>query len=306
MRHSSTIMLIRPRNFGYNAETAVNNAFQELPHESHVAVAREAAEEFSSFAESLREKGINVLVFDDTAEPVKPDAVFPNNWVSFHPDGTVILYPMFAPSRRNERRADIIEQVKENFEVKKVVDLSHYEKENRFLEGTGSIVFDHKQKLAFACISPRTDVELLNVVCRELGYEPVVFSASDKGGMQIYHTNVMMCITDRFAVLCMESIKEPSEKKTVLEKLKEGGREIIDITFSQMTHFAGNMLGLIGKKGPVLVLSQSAYESLSPFQVERLSNYSELLPLSIRTIETIGGGSARCMIAEVFLPPRQN
>jgi hypothetical protein len=305
MQQTSTIMLVKPGSFGYNSETAVNNAFQELPHESGAAVAKAAVAEFSIFAERLQDKGVNVVVFVDTADPIKPDAVFPNNWISFHPDGTVVLYPMFAPSRRKERRADIIDQLKEKFEVKRVIDLSKYEEENRFLEGTGSIVFDHDTKLAFACLSPRTDAGLLKLVCKELGYNEVIFNSFDNGGMQIYHTNVMMCIANKFAVICMETIKNSNEKQLVTNKLKEGGHEIIEISFSQMNQFAGNMLAVNGEKGPVLVMSRSAYDSLTPYQVERLSNYCELLPMPIRTIETIGGGSARCMMAEVFLNPKQ-
>ena len=218
-----------------------------------------------------------------------------------HPDGTMILYPMFAPNRRLERRQDLIDSLKTNFKITEVIDLSKYEAENRFLEGTGSIVFDHDNKLAYACLSPRTDSEILDEVCALLNYKPVSFYSHDQAGKEIYHTNVMMCIAEKFAVICLASITDQHERATVSESLLKTGHEIIDISFEQMSKFAGNMLALNtnGNKS-ILALSQSSLDSLTDDQIATIEKYSELLPLAVHTIEIIGGGSARCMIAEIF------
>ena len=297
------ILLIRPRSFQFNAETAASNEFQSKTEADESVIQQTAIAEFERFADSLRLKGINVLIFDDTEKPEKPDAVFPNNWVSFHADGTLILYPMCAASRRSERRTDILAKLAQDFWIEKFIDLSGFEDENRFLEGTGSIVFDHVNKIAYACLSPRTDEELFIKISRHLAYEPLSFRAADANGKEIYHTNVMMCIGVGFAVICLESIENAEEKAKVIESLKQGNLEIIDISFAQMNRFAGNMLAIENDKGEkILVLSQSAFDSLSEEQTTTLEKYSELLPLTIPTIEKIGGGSARCMMAEVFLP----
>ncbi len=297
-------MLVKPRSFGYNAETAVNNAFQAAPQQAPEVVVRKAINEFDTFASRLRSKGVKVLVFEDTSTPVKPDAVFPNNWVSFHPDGTVVLYPMFAANRRHERRADILDELKGEYTISRIIDLSQYEAENRFLEGTGSIVFDHISKTAFACVSPRTDEQLLKELCVAINYRPLLFHAYDHGGMLIYHTNVMMCISENFAVICLEAIKDSKERKKIESGLAVNGREIVPITLSQINHFAGNMLAVNGSMGPLLVMSQSAANCLSARQKTTLSSHCEILAMPIKTIETIGGGSARCMMAEVFLPEK--
>ena len=304
MHTALTILLIRPQTFRYNAETAASNEFQNRPDvESEDRILQNALSEFDQFAEALDSKGINIRVVEDTALPKKPDAVFPNNWVSFHSDGTVILYPMCAENRQNERRMDIIEMLGQEFRVEKIIDLSHFENENRFLEGTGSIVFDHENKIAYACLSPRTDAALFDEVSQTLGYTPISFRAVDAKGRAIYHTNVMMCIGVGFAVICLESIENAEEKETVVESLKRSGLEIIDISFEQMNKFAGNMLEVSGKNGKVfLVQSQRAFDSLRKEQIAVLEKYCELLPIPIPTIETIGGGSARCMMAEIFLP----
>ena len=244
-----------------------------------------------------------IRVVEDTDLPRKPDAIFPNNWVSFHEDGTVVLYPMCAENRRSERRMEIIEALGTEFRIEKIVDLSHFENEGRFLEGTGSIMFDHENKIAYACLSPRTDAALFDEVSQTLGYTPISFRAVDAKGRAIYHTNVMMCIGVGFAVICLESIENAEEKETVVESLKRSGLEIIDISFEQMNKFAGNMLEVSGKNGKVfLVQSQRAFDSLRKEQIAVLEKYCELLPIPIPTIETIGGGSARCMMAEIFLP----
>lgn len=298
------ILLIRPQNFGYNPETAESNEFQHKTDDVDVIYVTELAlAECDLFAETLHSKGINIRVFEDTEMPQKDDAVFPNNWVSFHADGTVILYPMCATTRRSERRMDIIETLGQEFLVEKIIDLSHFENEGRFLEGTGSMVFDHASKTAYACISPRTDAGLFAEVSETLGYRPISFHATDANGSAIYHTNVMMCIGAGFAVICLESIKDQEEKTQVIEALNEGGLEIVDISFEQMNRFAGNMLAVSGDdEKTFLVLSTNALDSLAKEQVTTLEQYCELLPVSIPTIERVGGGGARCMMAEIFLP----
>lgn len=322
MQTTENILLVRPSDFVFNAETAASNVFQTNINESAEAVKQRAFAEFETFAATLKAKGVNVFIFDDTPEPQKPDAIFPNNWVTFHADGTVILYPMCARNRQAERRPDIIEQLKQNFKITRVVDLSHYEKENRFLEGTGSMVFDHVHKTAYACLSPRTDRELFIKVCELLHYEPVCFYTHDEDGKEIYHTNVMLCIGEKFAVVCFNSITDHEERKMVAQSLTKTGRSIIEISLEQMNHFAGNLLEIktgrnnkiprsakserapfIKGEKNIVVLSQSAFDTLSSEQKSEIEKYCELIPLSINTIETIGGGSARCMIAEIFLKP---
>ena len=307
MQSTTNILLIKPSSFVFNVETAASNAFQIELHESEEEIREKKLREFEAFVTTLKSKGVNVFVFNDTIIPAKPDAIFPNNWVTFHADETVILYPMFAPNRRLERRLDIIDSLKENFKVTKILDLSKYEKEHRYLEGTGSIIFDHTNKIAYACLSPRTDKELFVEVCNYLNYKPVYFYAHDKGGKEIYHTNVMMCIGEKFSVICLDSINDNDERDLVCSSLTETGHEIIDITFEQMNNFAGNMLEIkTNNNKSILALSQSAFDSLTANQKNQLGKYIELVPLSIKTIETIGGGSARCMIAEVFLPALVN
>ncbi len=307
MQSTNNILLVRPSNFVFNTETASSNAFQnKLETESAERIKQKVFAEFEAFAEKLKAKGVNVLIFDDTSSPQKPDAIFPNNWVTFHADGTVILYPMFAPNRRNERRQDIIDSLRKNFTITNILDLSSYEKENKFLEGTGSIVFDHNNKIAYACLSPRTDKELFYLVAKHLNYKPISFFAHDSGGQEIYHTNVMMCIAEKFSVICLDSISNKLEREMVSASLTKTGHQLIEISFEQMNNFAGNMLPIaIGtetnKDKNILVLSQSAYDSLNENQKKEIEIYCELVPLSIKTIETIGGGSARCMIAEIFL-----
>lgn len=301
MQTTNNIFVVKPSNFVFNAETAGSNAFQNKLNENQETINQQVWSEFDGFVMKLKAKGINVTVFEDTHSPQKPDSVFPNNWISLHPYGTMILYPMFAPNRRLERRRDLIDSLKTNFKITKIVDLSKYEAENRFLEGTGSIVFDHDNKLAYACLSPRTDKGILEEVCAILNYKPVAFYSHDQAGKEIYHTNVMMCIAEKFAVICLDSITDEHEKLAVSESLTKTGHEIIDISFEQMNHFAGNMLALkTNANKSILALSQSSFDILTSEQIATIEKYSELLPLAVHTIETIGGGSARCMIAEVF------
>ncbi|WP_282036859.1 citrulline utilization hydrolase CtlX [Saccharicrinis aurantiacus] len=299
---TDTILLIRPANFGYNTETASSNAFQNNVELSPNQIKDKSLLEFDEVVKQLRENFINVIVFDDTISPIKPDAIFPNNWASYHHDGKVLLYPMAAPNRRLERRMDIINSLSKEFEISEMIDLSHHEKKGKYLESTGSIIFDHVNKIAYACLSDRTNKELLLEVCDLLKYKPIHFNALDDKNKAIYHTNVMMCITENTAIVCLESIKDASEKKIVTDSLTESGHEIIDISLKQVKALAGNMLGVINKMGDrILVMSKSAHESLNTDQINNISEHSKILPLDVSTIEKIGGGSIRCMIAEIFL-----
>lgn len=303
---TSKILLVKPTGFGFNEQTAVSNTFQSRVGASLETIRNSALNEFENFVHGLRKNQIEVLVFEDGDIPEKPDAVFPNNWISMHEDGTVILYPMQAANRRPERSEKLIENIKRNFEVKRILDLSFYENENRFLEGTGSIVFDHENRKAFACLSPRTDLEIVHRLCSELKYDAIVFNAVDQNDVPIYHTNVMMAIAPRFAVICLESIADKDERQLVTTSLKTTGHEIVDISFSQMNSFAGNMLAVQNKEGkPFLIMSQSAFDSLNTNQMTALKAHCTLLPLDVRTIETVEGGSARCMMAEIFLSKKK-
>lgn len=303
MQSTNNILLIRPAKFSFNIETAKSNAFQTQVEYSAEELNKKASSEFEIFVSTLKSKGINTIIFNDTEFPIKPDAIFPNNWVSFHSDGTVILYPMNAANRQTERRPDILEKLKEFYSINKILDFSHYEKDNKFLEGTGSIIFDHDNKIAYACISPRTDKNIFLEVCNQLKYEAICFISHDEKGREIYHTNVMMCIAEKYAVICLESIVDKKEREIVSQSLIKSGHQIIDISFNQMKNFAGNMLELKTKSDTsILVMSQSAYKSLTPFQIGEINKYSEIVPLYVNTIEKTGGGSARCMIAEIFLP----
>ncbi|GGG40785.1 citrulline utilization hydrolase CtlX [Hymenobacter glacieicola] len=304
MQAARTVFLVRPTRFTFNVETAQSNHFQRfMAGLDEAAIQARAFAEFDAAVATLRARQMRVLVFEAPAEPHTPDAVFPNNWGTFHPDGRVLLYPMCAPNRRPERRPDILETLGQHFTIREVTDLSSHEQAGRFLEGTGSIIFDHVHRLAYAGLSARTDEGLFREVAAKLGYEPVAFRAYDAGGREIYHTNVMMCVGARFAVVCLESIASPTERAAVVESLTRTGHEIVPITLAQVACFAGNMLTLQPSAGPeLLVLSQSAYDALRPEERRLLAQYAELVPLAIPTIETIGGGSARCMLAEVFLP----
>ncbi|TLX72639.1 amidinotransferase [Labilibacter sediminis] len=299
---TSHIFLVRPANFNFNTDTAESNAFQHKVNLSPEQIKQKVHEEFDGYVSRLKENGVEVLVIDDSLTPVKPDAIFPNNWGSFHADGTVILYPMAAPNRRTEKRAEVIQTIQRDYEIRELIDLSKYENENRFLEGTGSIIFDHIHKIAYACLSPRTDKDILIEVCNLIDYTPKYFTSTDKNGKEIYHTNVMMCVSKNFSVICLESIKNEKERKMIIESLNNTGHDIIDISLEQVNHFAGNMLSVKNNQHKeLLVMSQSAYDILTETQRKKLQNYCQLLPVHINTIETIGGGSARCMISEIFL-----
>ncbi|SDD94611.1 hypothetical protein SAMN05216464_103120 [Mucilaginibacter pineti] len=299
---TNNILMIRPVGFGFNEQTAGSNAFQNRDADQQ-AVHDKALFEFDRFVKTLQNNGVNVTVINDTVQPHTPDSIFPNNWVSFHNDGSVFLYPMQAENRRLERREDIITDLEDNFKVAHVIDLSRFEADNRFLEGTGSMVLDRDNKIAYACLSPRTDKEVLNYFCEQAGYQSISFEAIDEKGKAIYHTNVLMCVGSKFAVVCTESIPNPHERITVLESLKSTNKEVIDISFTQMNSFAGNMLEVKNDKNETLiVMSQNAYQALTIEQISTLEKYGKLVYADINTIEINGGGSARCMMAEVHLP----
>ncbi len=302
--------MIRPVAFDANEETMESNAFQEeRTDESAKEVQAKAVAEFDAFVEKLRSYGVEVVVFEDRLEPRTPDSIFPNNWISFHNNGRVMTYPMQAVSRRLERRKDVIEDLQNEygFEVTQVIDMGPlYEAEERFLEGTGSLIIDRNELFVYACTSPRTHRELVEDWAEYWGCEPIIFEAVDEAGQEIYHTNVLMCLGDRFVVICMEAIKDEADRERVLESFKESERTLVAITFDQMNHFAGNMLQLKNDKGEkLLVMSQAAYNSLTASQIEKLQSFNDHLVSSpIPTIEKYGGGSVRCMMAEVFLPKK--
>lgn len=306
MQTTDTVLMIEPVAFGYNAQTAGNNYFQI--NSENEKTQEKALAEFQNFAEKLRSKGISIVMIKDTPEPHTPDSVFPNNWISFHKDGTVALYPMFAKNRRQERRNDIIDEIRKNFKVKKIVDYSDYERENRFLEGTGSMIFDHDNKIAYGSVSLRLDEDLFKKFCTEFGFSPIIFhsyQSTDGKRLPIYHTNVMMCVADKYVIICLDCIDDKSERETVEKSIKKSGKELIEISEKQLQNFAGNMLQVRNRNGEkFLVMSQSAYKSLIPSQISAIEKYNEIIFSDLQTIETNGGGSARCMIAEVFLPKK--
>ncbi|SDF65219.1 hypothetical protein SAMN05421827_10198 [Pedobacter terrae] len=295
--------MIRPIDFKFNEQTAANNKFQVASETQDVQA--QALKEFDGFVDLLRQNDVDVTVVDDTLQPETPDSIFPNNWVSFHDDGSVYLYPMFSENRRLERRKEILEGLKTRFELSHISDLSFYEMQYAFLEGTGSMVLDRTNKIAYACLSVRTDEEVLNNFCMLSGYKPVVFQAVDSDNFPIYHTNVMMCIGDRFAVVCLDSISDAEERLQVNISLKGSGKEIIEISLEQMNKFAGNMLQVSNTAGEsLLVMSEQGYLSLNSEQVEALEQYSRIIYAPLYTIEKNGGGSARCMLAEIHLPSK--
>lgn len=302
---TSRILMIRPVRFGFNEQTAGTNAFQDvkLAAQTKDRVQVDALREFDEMVRQLRAIGVDVMVYDDTPDPTTPDAIFPNNWVSFHASGTVVLYPMQAENRRLERRPDIINDLAERFHVAKIVDLTHFEQEGKFLEGTGSMVLDRMHKVAFACLSPRTHPDVVAEFSHRTGYRTVTFSAADAGGQAIYHTNVILCIAETFAVVCLASITDPDERLMVRQELESLNKRIIDISLKQMASFAGNMLQVLTQKGQkLLLMSTRAFKALTPKQIELLDDYVTLFHFDLSTIEGNGGGSARCMMAEVHLP----
>lgn len=306
---TSHILMIRPVSFRMNEQTAVNNYYQKvLDGLTPELTQKSALREFDDFVKKLRSEEINVIVVQDTTFPDTPDSIFPNNWMSFHEDGRAALYPMFAPNRRQERRDDVFDMLMDDygFNITELVDFTEFEEHDKFLEGTGSIVLDRVNRIAYAALSQRTDLKAFEHFLEEFGYKGISFSANQdvKGQrLPIYHTNVMMCIADQYAVLCSATIDDPTERQTVLDSLRKAGKEIIEITEDQKHRFAGNMLQVRTLKGQSkLVMSDSAYQSLTPDQIATLTKYNPIIHVNIDTIEACGGGSARCMMAEIFLP----
>jgi hypothetical protein len=302
---ASTILMIRPAAFGFNEETASTNFFQHRLSQSSAELQQKALQEFDAMVQLLKDNGVNVLVAEDTSQPAKPDAIFPNNWISTSPSGTVSIFPMYAPSRRAEKRDDIVKWLAAEFVVKDLQDWSEYEVEGRFLEGTGSMVIDHDNKMIYASASERTNIAVLEKYAASNKYQAIVFLATDKNYHPVYHTNVVMSLGEDFAVLCEEAIDEEWELIAVRQLLESTGKAIIPITRRQMHSFAGNMLQLQNDKGErLLVMSEAAWQSLRTEQKEMLEAYSKLLPVDVSTIEEVEGGSVRCMMAEVFLEKR--
>ncbi len=305
---TDTILMIRPATFRANEETAVNNYYQDNSIELPAGILLQKAQaEFDAFVEKLRSKGVRVVVVEGIVSDDTPDAHFPNNWISFHRNGTVVLYPMFAENRRRERREDVLDILEnQGFKIENVVDYSSAEKEDFFLEGTGSIIMDRVHSKAYCALSPRADEELFIEFCEDFECSPVIFTALqsvDGKRLPIYHTNVMMCVAEDYAVICLDSIDDKKERKNVINHLKSDGKEIIAITEAQMHNFAGNMLQVVGdNEQRYLVMSSAAYKSLKPEQLAALEKYNPIIHSSLDLIETCGGGSARCMMAEVFLP----
>lgn len=307
MQITNTILMIRPVSFRMNEQTAVNNYFMEDIDIKNQAINQKAQEEFDAFVSVLKSKGVHVIVVEDTLDPDTPDSIFPNNWISFHSNGTVAVYPMYAENRRNERREDILEILEENdFRIKDVIDYTSAEDEGLFLEGTGSILLDRVNKKAYCALSERADEDLFIEFCEDFDCFPVIFTANqsvDGKRLPIYHTNVMMALAEDFAIICSDSIDDKKERKNVLDHLRRDGREVITITEKQMHHFAGNMLQVLGADSKrFMVMSSAAYNSLSSGQIKKIEAHCTILHSSLDTIETCGGGSARCMMAEVFLP----
>ncbi|TRX47138.1 amidinotransferase [Fulvivirga sp. M361] len=310
---TNTILMIRPVQFRYNEQTANNNYFQHTIEDQEVETSQsKALKEFDDMVAALRVHKVNVVVIEDTRESDTPDSVFPNNWVSFHEDGRVGLYPMYAVNRRVERRQDILDTLKYKygFKISDVLNFSGYEEEDKFLESTGSMILDRPNKIAYAALSMRTNEDVLKEFCHQFNYEPVAFHANQTiTGLRlpIYHTNVMMCVADQFAVICLDSIDNEEERQRVVESLENSGKEIIEITEQQEHQFAGNMLQVLSETGdPYLVMSTAAYDSLREGQRQRITGYCPIIHSPLYTIEELGGGSARCMMAEVFLPLNNN
>ena len=304
---TNTILMIRPINFRMNEQTAVNNYYQKvidnlLPESVNV----KAQQEFDDYVEKLRNIGVNVVVVNDTKKYDTPDSIFPNNWISFHENGDVGLYPMFAENRRLERREDILEELEaKGYIIENIVDYTSAEDESIFLEGTGSLLLDRQNRIAYCALSPRADEDLFLEFCEDFEYTPVIFTANqtvDGERKAIYHTNVMMCLAETFAVICLDCIDDKKERKTILKYLKETNKEVISITEAQVNNFAGNMLQVKGNNEQLfLIMSQAAYDSLTTQQIAKIEKHCEILSSSLDTIEACGGGSARCMMAEVFL-----
>lgn len=298
MQTTSKVFMVKPVRFGYNPQTAGNNAFSRPGREN--SAQENALREFTSYVALLRANKIDVVIGEDTSTPHTPDSIFPNNWFSTHEDGTMVLYPMSTLNRRHERKEELLEVIRKNFEVRRLIDLTWWENDNLYLEGTGSMVLDRENKIVYAAKSQRTSEKVLEDFCKQMCYTPVYFEAYDRQGVAIYHTNVMMSVGTAYAIVCMESIR-PEDRDRVRTSIMDSGKKILDISFGQLGHFAGNMLELHNTEGrPILVMSASARKSLTTEQNRELSAHYKLLSPQLDYIETHGGGSARCMLAELF------
>jgi len=311
MQHQQTsqaataLMMVRPVRFCFNAETAVDNSFQKDCSSNMESTQEKAVQEFDNYVSILKSKGVNVAVFEDTLEPHTPDSIFCNNWISYHEDGTIVLYPMKAQNRRLERREDIIEGIQKQFgyKITNRIDITEAENNNIFLEGTGSIVFDYINRIAYAGISQRTDKELFEQICKKIGYKAHTFTSVDVNGKEIYHTNVMMCLGERVALVCAQSIPDAAERQALIQSLEETGHEVVLLGYEQIGGFAGNALEVCNKEGDrFLIVSKQGYESLTAEQKTVIEQHDEIIPIPLETIETNGGGSARCMICDIRLP----
>ena len=305
---TNSILMIRPINFGYNEETAKDNHYQikELTHKNSN---ERAQKEFDNMVKNLRQNGVSVHVFQDDENEYTPDSIFPNNWVSFHENGDVGLYPMYAENRRMERRPELLDFLEnEGFTISNIVDYSSAESENKFLEGTGSMILDRENRLAYCSISNRSNEDLFIEFCEDFEFTPIIFNSFQTVGnkrLPIYHTNVMMCVTTDYVIVCLDSIDDKKQRKNVYSFIKDSGKKLIEISENQVESFAGNMLELVNDKGEsVLVMSKSAEDSLNENQKNIITKYSRIISSDINTIETCGGGSARCMMAEIFLPKK--
>ena len=304
---TNNILMIEPAAFRYNEQTAVNNYYQKVfDNLSSNSIQQKALFEFNTFVKKLKNVGVNIFLLKDTLKPETPDSIFPNNWVTFHSDARAVLYPMFAQNRRYERRKDVFTLLSNDFFIKEIKDYTAMEEKNQFLEGTGSMVLDRKHRLCYIALSIRSDKNAAIQFCQDFGYEPVFFTANqslNKERKPIYHTNVMMCLADKFAIICLEAIDSSNERNYVISMLEKSEKEIIEIDNNQKNRFAGNMLQVMGDV-PYLVMSTSAFNSLTNHQINKIKTYCSIIHSSLDTIEACGGGSARCMMAEVFLPKK--
>ena len=299
----NSVVMIRPWRFHPNPETAADNAFQRTAPDSQSDTSVQARSEFNAMVASLRYKGVNVHVFDDYGDYETPDSVFPNNWFSTHTGGVVAVYPMYSPNRRRERRTDVLNMLKSEYRVQDIVDMSGLEWDGLYLEGTGAMVLDHMERVAYTVNSNRADPIVLERFCSHFKFEPMAFDAQDKSGNAVYHTNVLMCIASQFVLIGSSMISDEKRRKAVVDRLRISGREVIELSIEQIEQFAGNALELTGQNGKLLALSQTAYDALTPEQIAIIEQYAELLPLNVPTIE-LAGGSVRCMLAGVHLTPR--
>ena len=293
--------MIRPVAFTFNVQTASNNSFQ-IPNLANSQTQTLALQEFDEFVKKLTNVGVNITVIDDTLEPHTPDSIFPNNWISFHNNGLIAVYPMFAPNRRSERRFDVLDKLGDLFNLDEIQDYTASEKDNQFLEGTGSMVLDRENKICYACLSPRTDKSLLERFCNDFGYRLVDFIANDANGNAIYHTNVVMSVTSNFMIICTECIPNKAELAAILASTK---KQVIEISLAQLNQFAGNVLEVLGTSNKkYLVMSEQAFKAYNQDQIDEIEKYNEILHAPLYNIESNGGGSARCMMAEIFLTPK--